>query len=36
MGVIVTNWLIGKVAGVKMFTDRVMKVDIVIEDWANK
>ena len=36
MGVIVTNWLIGKVVGVKMFTDRVMKVDIVIEDWADK
>ena len=30
VGVIVANWLIGKVVGVEMFNDRVMKVYIVI------
>ena len=30
VGVIVANWLIGKVVGVEMFNDRVMKVNIVI------
>ena len=32
MGVIVANWLIGKVVGVERFNDRVMKVKIVIGD----
>ena len=32
VGVIVTNWLIGKVVGIKKFNDRVMKVNIVIGD----
>ena len=32
VGVIVANWLIGKVVGVERFNDRVMKVNIVIED----
>ena len=30
MGVIVANWLIGKVVGVQRFNDRVMKVNTVI------
>ena len=32
VGVIVANWLIGKVVGVERFNDRVMKVNIVIRD----
>ena len=32
VGVIAANWLIGKVAGVERFSDRVMKVNIVIGD----
>ena len=32
MGVVVANWLIGKVVGVERFNDRVMKVSIVIGD----
>ena len=32
VGVIVANWLIGKVVGVERFNDRVMKVNIVIGD----
>ena len=32
MGVIVADWLIGKVVGVESFIDRVMKVKIVIGD----
>ena len=32
VGVIVGNWLIGNVVGVKRFNDRVMKVNIVIGD----
>ena len=32
MAVIVANWLIGKVAGVKSFHDKVMKVNVVIRD----
>ena len=32
VGVIVVNWLIGKVVGVERFNDRVMKVNIVIGD----
>ena len=32
VGVIVANWLLGKVVGVERFNDRVMKVNIVIED----
>ena len=32
MGVIVANWLIGKVVGVERFNDRVMKVNTVIGD----
>ena len=32
VGVIVANWLIGKVVGVERFNDRVMKVHIVIGD----
>ena len=32
VAVIVANWLIGKVAGVERFNDRVMKVNIVIRD----
>ena len=36
VGVIVANWLIGKVVGVERFNDRVMKVNIIIGDvvWA--
>ena len=30
VGVIVANWLIGKFVGVERFSDRVMKVNIVI------
>ena len=30
MGVIVTNWLIGKIVGVERLNNRVMKVNIVI------
>ena len=29
VGVIVANWLIGKVVGVKRFNDRVMRVNII-------
>ena len=32
VGVIVANWLIGKVVGVERFNDRLMKVNIVIKD----
>ena len=32
MGVIVANWLIGKVVGLGRFNDRVMKVNIVVRD----
>ena len=32
VGVIVANWLVGKVVGVERFNDRVMKVNIVIGD----
>ena len=32
VGVIVANWLIGKVVGVERFNDRMMKVNIVIGD----
>ena len=32
VGVIIANWLIGKVVGVERFKDRVMKVNIVIGD----
>ena len=32
VGVIVTNWLIGKVVGVERYNDRGMKVTIVIGD----
>ena len=32
IGVIVSNWLIGNVVGVKRFNDRGMKVNIVIGD----
>ena len=32
MGVIVANWLIVKVVGVERFNDRVMKINIIIED----
>ena len=32
VGVIVADWLIGKVEGVESFNDRVMKVKIVIGD----
>ena len=32
MGVIVANWLIVKVVGVERFHDRVMKINIIIED----
>ena len=32
MGVIVANWLIGKIVGVERFNDRVMKVNTVIRD----
>ena len=32
MGVIVANWLIGKVVGVERFNDRVMRVNIVTGD----
>ena len=32
VGVIVANWLLGKVVRVDRFNDTVMKVDIVIED----
>ena len=32
VGVIVANWLIGKVVGVERFNDRVMKVNINIGD----
>ena len=32
VGVIVANWLIGKVVGVERFSDKVKKVDIVIEN----
>ena len=32
MGVIVANWLIGKVVGLERFNDRVMKVNIVVRD----
>ena len=34
VGVTVANWLIGNVVGVERFNDRVMKVNIVIEDVA--
>ena len=30
VGVMVANWLIGKIVGVERFNDRVMKVNIVI------
>ena len=33
MGVIVANWLIGKVVGVKRFNDRVMKVYYYYVVW---
>ena len=36
VGVIVADWLIGKVVGVERFNDRVIKVSIVIGDWADK
>ena len=32
VGVIVANWLIGKVVGVERFNDRLMKVNIVTKD----
>ena len=32
VGVIVANWLIGKVVGVEKFNDKVMKLNIVIGD----
>ena len=32
VGVIVANWLIGKIVGIERFNDRVMKVNIVIGD----
>ena len=32
MAVIVADWLIGKVAGVESFRDKVMKVNVVIRD----
>ena len=32
VGVIVANWLIGKVVGVERFSDKVKNVDIVIVD----
>ena len=32
MGVIVANWLTGKVLGVEKYNDRVIKVNIVIGD----
>ena len=32
MGVIVANWLIGKVVRLERFNDRVMKVNIVVRD----
>ena len=32
VGVIVANWLIGKVVGVEMHNDRLKKVNIFIED----
>ena len=32
VGVIVANWLIGKVVGVERFNDRVMKVNIINGD----
>ena len=32
MGVIVANWLTGKVVGVETFSDKVKKVSIVIGD----
>ena len=32
VGVIVANWLIGKVVGVERFDDRVMKVNIIFGD----
>ena len=32
MGVIVANWLIGKVVGVERINDRVMRINIVIGD----
>ena len=32
MGVIVANWLFGKVVGVERFNNRVMKVNIAIGD----
>ena len=32
VGVIVANWLIGKVVGVKRFNDRVIKVNIILGD----
>ena len=32
VGVIVSNWLIGKVVGVERFNDRVMKVNIILGD----
>ena len=32
VAVIVANWLIGKVVGVKSFHDKVIKVNVVIRD----
>ena len=32
MVVIVANWLIGKVVGIERYSDRVIKVNIVIGD----
>ena len=32
VGVIVANWLIGKIVGVERFNDRVMKVNVIIGD----
>ena len=32
VGVIVANWLVGKVVGVEKFNDRLIKVNIFIED----
>ena len=31
-GFIVANWLIGNVVGVEKFNDRVMKVNLIIQD----
>ena len=32
VGLIVANWLIGKIAGVERFSDKVKKVSVVIGD----